>query len=122
VAVNVPPPQLPVALLGLATATPEGRSSVKPTPVMPWAESLLVIVNDSVLVAPLAIELGENELEMVGALAARELAGNASQSTPSAVNSRPLGFTFLTLSLVFTSLPLSWRQCSFSIDLLNYGA
>jgi hypothetical protein len=68
----------------------------------------LVIVNDSVLVPPLGIELGVNELAIDGAPAASELAGNASQTRPSAVNSTLLGFTFLALSLVFTSLPLPY--------------
>jgi hypothetical protein len=34
-AVSVPDPHVPVALLGVATVTPDGRLSVKPTPVMP---------------------------------------------------------------------------------------
>ena len=51
---------------------------------------------------------GSVGLEIEGAPAARELAGKASPTAPSAANRSPRDFTALTLSLVFTSLPLSW--------------
>ena len=47
-AVNVPPPQLPTAFGVLATCTPEGNASVKPTPVSVVDAFGLVMVKDSV--------------------------------------------------------------------------
>jgi hypothetical protein len=93
VAVNVPLPQLPLTPLGVATARPVGRPSVNPTPVNPWPESLLVIVYDNVLVPPLGIELGVNELMMDGAVSASAELGTSNMSTVSDVNSSPLCLT-----------------------------
>jgi hypothetical protein len=93
-AMNVPP-QLPVAPLGFATVSPAGSESVNPTPVSGWPESLFVTVNDSVLVPPLGIELGVNELAIDGGLAAEAAAGNirASRSAGSSGrNDNPLCF------------------------------
>jgi hypothetical protein len=91
-AVNVPP-QLPVSPLGLATVRPVGSESVNDTPVSDVPESVLVIVNVSVLVPPLGIELGVNALAIVGGVPAIALAGKASATSANDTPSSPLSLT-----------------------------
>lgn len=63
VVVSVPPHTVVVEL---AIVRPAGSVSVKPTPVMPKAELLLVIVNDSDVVPPSGIVAAPNDLLIVG--------------------------------------------------------
>src|SRR5581483_11224317 len=56
-AVIVPPPQLPVRPLGVATTRPEGRLSVKPTPVrLTGLAAGFVTVNDRLVGTPRLVE------------------------------------------------------------------
>jgi hypothetical protein len=67
VAVMLPPPHDPVRPLGVETATPDGKVSVKAMPVsVDTLVAGLVIVKASVLVPLRAIEEGVKDLVMVG--------------------------------------------------------
>lgn len=67
VAVIVPPPQLPDRPLGLATVKPEGRLSVKFTPVREVDVLGFVIVNESEVVPLVRMELAPKALLIDGA-------------------------------------------------------
>jgi hypothetical protein len=65
VAVMVPPPQEPARPLGVATTSPAGRVSVKPTPVSD-AELELAMVKPRLVVPPTGMLAAPNALLMVG--------------------------------------------------------
>jgi hypothetical protein len=69
VAVIVPPPQLPVKPLGVETTSPEGKLSVKPTPVneIVFAVGLLMVKFNTVLPFK-GIVTSSKDLTMLGAL------------------------------------------------------
>jgi hypothetical protein len=66
VAVMVPPPHDPVRPLGVEITKPDGSVSVNPTPVSEVEALGLVMVNDSELEPPTAIDVGVNASVMLG--------------------------------------------------------
>src|SRR5271166_4640390 len=65
-AVMVPPPQLPVSPLGVATTTTEGSGSVKPIPLRLPVVLGLLIVKERTLFAPTLIVAGAKVFAMTG--------------------------------------------------------
>src|SRR5205085_2193676 len=68
VAVMVPPPHEPLRPFGVLTTRPAGRVSVKATPVSCAPALGLVIVNDSDVLPPIAIDAVPNDLLIVDGL------------------------------------------------------
>jgi hypothetical protein len=66
-AVAVTPPQFPLSPLGLATVSPAGRLSVKAIPVADAPGLLFVTVNESALVWPTPMVVGEKDFARLGA-------------------------------------------------------
>jgi hypothetical protein len=81
-------PQVPLSPLGLSTTRLAGSVSVNATPLSEPLEFGLVIVTDSELVPPTAIEVGVNALVVLGGLvAAAAIAGTTSAATQALVRS-----------------------------------